>query len=237
MNKSLILVGGVLLVALAFIFVGKGDSTTTPEVKNKAVETTSNADTDSDPYAEVAPGTYVINTESSIINWAGKKPLIDGYVNTGTINITEGQVTIGEDGSGSGSLTIDMNTLKVGLTAKKPDQETALEGHLKGDRWFNVEKYPTATFAIRDIESVPSEQDNFDFNIIGDLTMKGTTHEVIFPAKVYQMEDGTVSAEAATEIDRTKWDITAGSGSFFDDLADNVIDDMISLSFTLKATK
>ena len=67
--------------------------------------------------------------------------------------------------------------------------------------------------------------------------MKDHTHEVSFPATIYQAVDGTVVASASFAIDRTVWGITSGSGSFFDDLADNVIDDMVSLSFSLTAQK
>jgi polyisoprenoid-binding protein YceI len=78
---------------------------------------------------------------------------------------------------------------------------------------------------------------NFNYEIQGDLTLKGETHPVTFPAVIYLDAEGALVAEAATEIDRTLWGITAGSGSFFDNLADNAIDNMISLSFYLVATK
>lgn len=67
--------------------------------------------------------------------------------------------------------------------------------------------------------------------------MKDKTHEVTFPATIYQKTDGAVVATASFAIDRTLWGVTSGSGSFFDDLADNVIDDMVSLSFSLTAQK
>jgi hypothetical protein len=57
----------------------------------------------------------------------------------------------------------------------------------------------------------------------------------MFPARVYQNALGQLVAEAGLEFDRTLWGITAGSGSFFDNLADNVIDDMVVLSFLLIA--
>jgi polyisoprenoid-binding protein YceI len=67
--------------------------------------------------------------------------------------------------------------------------------------------------------------------------MKGQTHEVTFPAMIYLDGEGRLHARAETEIDRTKWGITSGSANFFDDLADNVIDDMVALSFHVVAVK
>ncbi|MCA9366166.1 YceI family protein, partial [Candidatus Kaiserbacteria bacterium] len=98
----------------------------------------------------VDSGTYTVNAEQSEFTWAGKKPLIDGYINSGTIAMSEGTITVGES-EASGNFVLDMNTLNVGLTAKKPGQEGTLEGHLKGERWFDVATYPTATFVITDV--------------------------------------------------------------------------------------
>ena len=184
----------------------------------------------------ISEGSYVVDIEKSIVNWSGKKPLIDGYINSGEISLTEGAIEVSQTGA-TGSFVISMDTLKVGLTAKKPNMETALEGHLKGDRWFNVEKYPTAAFVINKFTPKGDVTNTFTYSIEGDLTLKGETHPVTFDAVIYENADGTIQAEAATEIDRTKWGITAGSASFFDNLADNAIDNMIALSFTLVATK
>jgi len=70
---------------------------------------------------------------------------------------------------------------------------------------------------------------------VGDLTIKGQTHEVTFPATIYTDNEGVTYAEATFGIDRTLWGITAGSSSFFDNLADNVVDDIVAMSFKLVA--
>lgn len=185
----------------------------------------------------IQPGTYSIDTKSSEVKWAGKKPLIDGYINSGTIALSEGEVKVDEDRVMSGSFVIDMKTLKVGLTAKKPNQETTLEGHLKGEGWFDVETYPTAKFVIKKVTAKNSDSANTSYDVEGDLTIKDKTNTITFPATIKQEANGQVVAEATTKIDRTKWGLTAGSASFFDNLADNAIDDMIELSFKLVANK
>ena len=67
--------------------------------------------------------------------------------------------------------------------------------------------------------------------------MKVVTNEISFPATIYQTDTENVIVEAVTVIDRTKWGITSMSGSFFDNLANNVIDDSVQLSFSLVADK
>ncbi len=196
----------------------------------------SQTETTTEGATEVEAGTYVVVPEESSITFAGKKPLIEGYINAGSIAVSSGTITV-ENEKASGEFTIDMNTLRVTATPKKPGKESALEGHLKGDRWFDVATYPTATFEITNVERREDSEQTFIYGVTGNLTMKDHTHEVSFPATIYQAVDGTVVASASFAIDRTVWGITSGSGSFFDDLADNVIDDMVSLSFSLAAQK
>ena len=61
-------------------------------------------------------------------------------------------------------------------------------------------------------------------------------NEISFPAKIYA-EKGKLRAEGSVEINRTKWGLTYGSGSFFKNLADNAISDIISFSFSITAKK
>lgn len=184
----------------------------------------------------VTDGAYVINAAESQIRWAGKKPLIEGYINSGSLALTDGNIE-STDGKTTGMFNIDMNTLSVSNTPTKPGKESLLETHLKSDGWFGVETYPTSSFVIT--EAVPAEDvdTSFTYTIKGNLTMKGQTHELEFPAIVYLDSAGKLNARADFEFDRTKWGITAGSGSFFDNLADNAIDDMVSLGFILVAER
>lgn len=54
------------------------------------------------------------------------------------------------------------------------------DGHLKSADFFDVEQFPTITFASRRIE--PAK--NGEFKLIGDLTIRGITKEVTLDAEV-----------------------------------------------------
>jgi len=185
----------------------------------------------------VTEGEYTILANESTVRWAGKKPLIEGYVNTGSFSLSEGTIDVVSPEEATGTFTINMETLSVTATPKKPGQESALEGHLKGERWFDAAQYPTATFEITQVTPETSEEKKFAYSVVGNLTLKGQTHEVTFPATIYQDADGLLHATASFEIDRTQWGITSGSASFFDNMADNAIDDMVALSFEIVAQK
>lgn len=236
MNKTIIFIGVLIILVAGWLVFGIDDKDVDVLPVTVVEQEQVVAEDSTEEYTAITSGSYEVDIENSIVNWSGKKPLIDGYINTGEISLTEGSIEVTENGA-TGSFVIAMDTLKVGLTAKKPNQETALEGHLKGERWFNVADYPTATFAINKLTPKTDSATTFAYTVEGDLTLKGETHPVTFDAVIYQNAEGKIIAEAATEIDRTKWGITAGSASFFDNLADNAIDNMIALSFTLVATK
>lgn len=228
--KGLILLLVVVIVAsggLWFMFGGHPAQT-------NILETSEEKSTLSQERSDVKEGVYMVDTELSEFRWSAKKPLIDGYVNSGTIGFSRGSITVDETRS-SGSFTLDMKSLKVGLTAKKPGKEGALEARLKGESFFDVAKYPESEFIITEVKPLSESSAPFRYQVTGNLTMKGRTNAVTFPATIYETDDRVVHASADFEIDRTRWDITFGSGNFFTDLGDNLIDDMVALSFTMVA--
>ena len=74
------------------------------------------------------------------------------------------------------------------------------------------------------------------YKVVGNITIKGTTEEIQFPAEVTS-EGGNVTAKADFTVDRSKFDIRYGSGSFFDNLGDKTIYDDFELSVSLVASK
>jgi polyisoprenoid-binding protein YceI len=191
--------------------------------------------TENEQRSNVVDGSYEVSVDNSNVTWSGKKPLIEGYINTGSMDLKSGLIEI-DNGVITGEMLIDMNTLSVWDTPAKPGKEDMLESHLKGQGWFNVEEFPEAKFVLKEVTPQADVENTFMYDVKGDLTMKGETHELLFPALIYSdSADGLTHASASLEFDRTKWGITAGSGSVFDNLADNVVDDMVALSFTLVA--
>ncbi len=229
MKYTLIGIGLLGMLGIGYALWDPGDITLTVPLEQSEAQASDEVDR-----AVVGEGTYRVRTGESTVRWAGQKPLISGYVNAGSIGISEGSIRV-EREAATGSFTIAMDTLSVSETPTKPGQESALEGHLKGERWFNVEGFPTATFSILEVTPRIDSDTTFVYDVRGELTLKGETGELVFPATIFEDGEGLLRAQAAFEFDRTKWGITAGSGSFFDNLADNAIADMVALSFSLVA--
>lgn len=169
---------------------------------------------------------FEIDTKESKVYWTGKK--VTGE-HTGHVSIGNGEVML-ENGKVTGAnVNMDLNTIVcTDLTDEQWNQK--LVGHLKSDDFFSVEKYPVANFEITKIKP----QSNGEHTVNGNLTIKGQTHEISFPAKVSN-SNGMITANGTAILDRTKWDIQYGSGKFFKGLGDNLIYDEFEITFDIKA--
>lgn len=158
-----------------------------------------------------------IDVTKSKLSWVGKK--ITGE-HSGTVNFRDGMLNFKDNTLTGGSFTVDMNSITV-TDLKAGEGKEKLEGHLKNNDFFGVDKYDTATLVITSATS----KGNGTYAIKGNMTIKGKTNPIGF--------DMTVSgktAKARFMIDRTKYDIKYGSGSFFSDLGDRAINDEFEIT-------
>ncbi len=172
----------------------------------------------------VAPAT-VSKTESQV-RWEASKVTGThwGYVplKNATLDYSGGKIK-------GGSFDMDMVNLTVeDLTDAK--SKGNLTGHLKSDDFFSVEKFNTSSFKITEAKS----SNGTDYTITGNLTIKGITQKVSFPAKV-SVAGKKVTATGQIKFDRTKFEIKYRSGSYFEDLADKMIYDEVKLDVKLVA--
>ena len=166
---------------------------------------------------------FKIDAQKSKITWVGKK--VTGQHN-GTVNLAEGSFTsIGKNITG-GSFTIDMTSIK------DAEASARLEGHLKSDHFFSTEKFPKSTFVITKIKSKGTDQ----YAIKGNLTIKGITNEVEYPATI-KITKNQLTATAKIIVDRTKFDIKFRSGNFIENLGDKAIEDNFELNVELVGNK
>ena len=173
---------------------------------------------------------YSVNVEESKVTWVGKKITYD---HKGTIKISSGSLDVSGNNLVGGSFTIDMNSI-ANLDLEDSEKNAKLIGHLKSADFFNVSEFPTASMVITSVKMNKAEGSNYE--VMGDLTIKGITKPVTFPAMVV-IDNDIVSAKATVVFDRSEYDVRYGSGSFFDDLGDKVIYDDIELGIELVANK
>jgi polyisoprenoid-binding protein YceI len=153
------------------------------------------------------------------LQWLGEK--VTGQ-HTGSIKLKDGWLNLKDNRIVSGEFTIDMTTIK------DSEANERLEGHLKSDDFFGVEKFPTSKLVITGSESF----EKGTALVKGTLTIKGVTNPIEFKTTSQKKEDGTWFYTNIV-VDRTKYNIRYGSGSFFDNLGDKVIYDEFKLKVNL----
>jgi polyisoprenoid-binding protein YceI len=182
--------------------------------------------------AFVGPGkkstTYKVDAQKSILNWNGKK--VTGE-HSGTIKVSEGVLMVDGGKLSGGTFTFDMNSI-VDTDLTDPGYNAKFIGHMKSEDFFNTAKFPTSTFKVTKV--TPKGGDVYD--ITGNMTIKGITNAVTFPATV-KMAGNTVTADGKATLDRTKYDIRYGSKSFFENIGDKAIYDDFTVEIKLVASK
>jgi polyisoprenoid-binding protein YceI len=160
--------------------------------------------------------TSIIDASKSKITWVGKK--ITGQ-HEGTINLKDGYLVFKNKDVAGGSFTVDMTS--ISNTDQTGKGKTNLEGHLKSDDFFGVDNFPTSTLVFKTL----ANKGNNIYSITADLTIKGITNPVKFD---FVVKENT--AKAKLVVDRTKYGIKYGSGSYFEDLGDKTIYDNFELN-------
>jgi polyisoprenoid-binding protein YceI len=181
--------------------------------------------------ATAAVATYKVQPQLSTLGWEGKA-VTHGH--NGTMQFTGGDLTVRNNQVVGGTVTVDMKTMKA-TDITDAENHAKFVGHMSSDDFFGVEKNPTATFKITSVAPIAGAKADADnATITGDMTIKGVTQKVSFPAKV-GVKNGVAAATGKATIDRTKFGLKYGSKSFFDSIGDKAINDEFMLTFNVIA--
>lgn len=228
--KNLLLVT-ILFACVAMISSCKSDGKKDATAKIE----TAVADKSKDIQASTGE-TYNVDPKSTI-NWTGVKPT---GKHMGTINVSSGKLLVAKGTVVGGNFDIDMNT--ISCTDLEGDAKSDLEAHLKGtakgkeDHFFNVAKFPTASYKITKVTSLVNDPAATHL-VYGTLNMKGVDKEVGFKAKIESSGNGFKISSPDFTINRTDWGIKFMSKNFMEDIKDKFINDDIILSVNLTAAK
>ncbi len=171
--------------------------------------------------------TLKVDAAKSSFAWVGKKV---GGEHNGTVGIQGGSLVVDNGVLTGGEFTIDMKSIAC-LDISNKDYNGKFIGHMSSEDFFNIAKFPTATLKITKATATGAGQ----YQITGDLNIKGITNSVVFPATVSVVK-GVATAAAKFELDRTKWDIKYGSG-IIGTAQDKIIYDNFSVAIALVAKK
>lgn len=216
---------------------------------NETVETS-----EAQEVSEASGKTLSLKTDETSIAWRGYKPTGQHF---GKIPATTGQLVVADGTITGGTFTFDIPSLTIEDMEAGTENHGKLYGHLQSADFFDAANHPTATFEITGAEPFTSNDqitDKEEFTsentpkaaseispdapthwISGNLTMRGTTKNIKFPAAV-SITDGTVKAKAGFNIDRTAWGLAYGDEATAADKAkDQFIYNTVSLELDVTA--
>lgn len=168
--------------------------------------------------------TYMADIKNSTLKWHGEKVTGEHF---GNISLKEGVMEIMNDQITKGKFVIDMASITC-TDLTDAEYNAKLVGHLKSDDFFGVAKHPEAVIEI--VKS--SKFVNNEATVEARLTIKNITHPISFKVKRDGMAYG-----AEIVVDRSKYDVRYGSGSFFDGLGDKMIYDEFTMNVNVVVAK
>lgn len=158
----------------------------------------------------------------------------------GTLNISNGVLSVDNGKVTGGSFTVDINSLKVDSSSvtEAGKKATDLEAHLKTADFFDVAKHPTAKFEITKVVAFDAAKDKSLLEgatdiVSGNLTIKDSVVNITFPAKITVTETGA-DVQAKFTVDRTSWGLNLGAEG---DPANWMISKDFELDINLKAVQ
>lgn len=168
-----------------------------------------------------------VDTKASVISWKGSS--MNGLnTQTGYVYLSKGELLLEAGRLTGGTMEVNMNSIED----KYHGQDNKLVNHLKDPDFFEVEKFPFATIVITRAAPIDDEH----IKVTGDLTIKGITHPVTFPAHL-EIKDGVVKATGRLVMDRTLWNVRYKSAKFYAGLANQTMSDSIEFHIQVLAKK
>jgi len=214
----LVLAATVFLAACEDPAANKPKATTTESTTNANVATTTN--TAAAPATAGKKEELAITSENSKVEFTGSKVTgkHDGGFKkfTGTIELVDAKVE-------SSSVSVDIDVASVFTDAD------GLTKHLQTGDFFEVEKFPKATFKSTKIVADPSKGPG-SYTVTGDLTLRGVTKAVTFPATI-NISESEVAVLAEFSINRKDF------GILYAGKADDLIRDDVVLKLDLKTPR
>ncbi len=202
----------LLSLAVFTLIACQGEITDKPAAEvteTSASATTTAASADTAPAANAVTANVI--KEKSSIHFVGAKVT---RKHDGKFNAFDGRIEYVAGRPEKISFDIDLNSIET--------DTPQLTGHLKSPDFFDVAKYPKATFTSTSLAEAPAgSPDGTTHTLRGTLDLHGVQKEVAIPVKTVQAPDG-VRATSEFTINRHDWGISY-KGMADDLIRDNVL--------------
>ena len=175
-------------------------------------------------------GLHGVDLEKSRVEWTGRS--LTG-AHSGTLKLCRGEIEVRGGQPARASFTLDMRSIENSDIGESEMRQMLIH-HLKSDDFFDVEKFPEAEFRLTRIDRIADATPGCpNWNLAGELTLKGVKGDLSFAAVLGPTPDGVLAADAHFDIDRTRWNVRYGSGKFYEKLGKHLVNYLISLGLKI----
>lgn len=178
--------------------------------------------------------TFTVDTTASRIRFTGHGV---GKNHPGVFRLTSGNVAVANNTITGGEFTINVKSMEM---EEKGDMfENKLRPHLLSGDFFDADKFGTARFELTGVQPFTNDGkdtslvEGANYTISGNLTIRNTTKNISFPARV-DLDDNTLKAKANFDIDRRQWQMNYGNDKT---LGDKFISETVNIELDLQAKK
>lgn len=207
--RSLIVVGLMAVVAAC------AKESTAPAAKVEAAPKVEVAKA-AEAAQPVAGERIAFDQSNAKVAWTGAKVTAS---HPGGFNEFSGAVTLPDGDVEKSVVEVTIKTASLFTDSEK------LAGHLRSADFFDVEKFPEATF-----KSASITKEGEGYTVQGDLTLHGVTKRITFPAQITAAAE-KLSVSAAFTINRKDFDIV------YPGMPDDLIRDLVEISLTVDAPR
>lgn len=162
---------------------------------------------------------YDFDGSSSKVEWLGSK--VTGK-HDGGFRAFQGHVSLVDGALDKSTVTVEIDTASIF------SDEDKLTAHLKSADFFEVEKFPKASFTSTEIKAGGDK--GASHTVTGNLTLHGVTKSISFPATLRATDTG-VEADAEFAINRKDF------GLVYAGMPDDLIRDDVVIKLTIRSQK
>lgn len=172
-------------------------------------------------------GIYTIDAAHSRIGFVARHAMVTKV--RGSFNDFEGTAVL--DGSDPSKSTVTV-TAKVASIDTRNEQR---DGHLRTNEFFDAEQFPELSFTSTSITHVGGD----DFEVAGDLSIKGVTKSVTFPlefqgAATDPFGNDRIGFEGSTQVLRSEYGVSFNAPL---ETGGVLVSDKVTLEFEISAVK
>lgn len=212
MKWTYMMLGGLALGAVTIACDNDPSADKTKAVSNPAVAQPA-------PAPQQGAVEYRFNSQNSSLAFVGAK--VTGK-HEGSFQTFSGSVHLVDHRPEQSSVNVDVD---MGSVQVEPEK---LEGHLKSPDFFDVAKYPKASFASTAVKAGGAQ--GATHTVTGNLTLHGVTRSISFPASI-QVNGDTLTVSAEFAINRKDF------GIVYPGMPDDLIKDDVLIQLKLGANR